>query len=185
MESALLRCNTILPRPPLLPLCIPSHFHATNLQLSFRRPSCFSAGNGFRSYRADRQILRPVGFRFRSPSRQKEANEKQMAKRVERASLALACVIGIMSYSLWLKQEVVAAPDIGKCSSPMESVAREGISNSKKPCPVIKVLFFASVSSQNQNALGLLVFEINVISQVLIIMTQMCDFLPDIYLYVS
>ncbi|XP_034697632.1 uncharacterized protein LOC117923451 isoform X2 [Vitis riparia] len=128
MESALrLHCYT-LPRTPL-PLRIPSSFHAANLQFSFRR-SPFSPGKGFRSYPA-RQILGPITCAaggFRTPSRRNKANDHNMAKRVGRASFTLACVIGIIGCSFWVKQEVMAARQVGKVSYQMRSAAREGVS---------------------------------------------------------
>ncbi|CBI30924.3 unnamed protein product, partial [Vitis vinifera] len=128
MESALrLHCYT-LPRTPL-PLRIPSSYHAANLQFSFRR-SPFSPGKGFRSYPA-RQILGPItcaASGFRTPSRRNKANDHNMAKRVGRASFTLACVIGIIGCSFWVKQEVMAARQVGKVSYQMRSAAREGVS---------------------------------------------------------
>ncbi|KAJ9691045.1 hypothetical protein PVL29_013286 [Vitis rotundifolia] len=128
MESALrLHCYP-LPRTPL-PLCVPSSFHAANLQFSFRH-SPFSPGKGFRSYPA-RQILGPITCAaggFRTPSRRNKANDHNMAKRVGRTSFTLACVIGIVSCSFWVKQEVMAARQVGKGSYQMESAAREGVS---------------------------------------------------------
>lgn len=140
MESALrLHCYT-LPRTPL-PLRIPSSYHAANLQFSFRR-SPFSPGKGFRSYPA-RQILGPITCAaggFRTPSRRNKANDHNMAKRVGRASFTLACVIGIIGCSFWVKQEVMAARQVGKVSYQMRSAAREGVS--MRPDSATKVLFF-------------------------------------------